>query len=154
MKKMTKYISKLALLIVSLFWLQNASAQDITLQYVKPGEQLMLSPVNDTLWVMNNYRMVKVIETGRLYTLEKEQNEVLKQKCDTLRAIIDTKDELIKTITDDRKYYEDNLKDCRNDAIKAAQEAKKYKRRARFATIGCGVAAGVGFVLGAVLFKD
>lgn len=148
---MIKHISILAIIIMALFWMQNASAQ--ALQFVKPGDELHLAPTNDTLWVMNNSRMVQVIETGKLYKLEKEKSELLMQKCDTLRSIIDTKDELIKTIVEDRKYYEVNLKDCRNDAIKAGQEAKKYQRRARWATIGCGVAAGVGFVLGAVIFK-
>ena len=49
--------------------------------------------------------------------------------------------------------YEKELKECRNDAIYVAEQAKKYQRRARWATIGCGVAAGVGFVVGALLFK-
>lgn|GEM_PF-4139982 len=151
-KKMTKHIITLALLVMSVFWMQNASAQ-ITLQCVKPGEQLQLQPDNDTLWVMDNYRMVKVIETGRLLKLEKEKTGLLEQKCDTLRQIIDEKDALIETHVSDRKYYQDELKDCRNDAIYAAEQAKKYKRRARWATIGCGVAAGVGFIVGAVLFK-
>ena len=151
-KKMTKHISLLTLLVMSLFWIQNATAQ-ITLQCVKPGEQLSLAPENNTLWVMDNYRMVKVIETGRLLKLEKEKSALLEQKCDTLRQIIDEKDNLIEIHAKDKKYYVDELEKSRNDAIFAAQEAKKYKRRARWATIGCGVAAGVGFVVGAVLFK-
>ena len=102
-KKMTKYISTLALLVISLFCIQNASAQ-ITLQCVKPGEQLLLQPENDTVWVMDNYRMVNVIQTGRLYKLEKEKTELLEQKCDTLRQIIDEKDNLISTYKDDRGY--------------------------------------------------
>ena len=151
-KKMTKYISTLALLVISLLWIQNASAQ-ITLQCVKPGEQLLLQPENDTVWVMDNYRMVNVIQTGRLYKLEKEKTELLEQKCDTLRQIIEEKDNLISTYKDDRGYYEKELKECRNDAIYVAEQAKKYQRRARWATIGCGVAAGVGFIVGALLFK-
>lgn len=151
-KKMTKHITILALLVMSLLWIQNASAQ-ITLQCVKPGEQLLLQPQNDTVWVMDNYRMIKVIETGRLLKLEKEKTALLEEKCDTLRKVINQKDELIETHKSDRQYYEGELKDCRNDAITAAQEAKKYRRRARWATIGCGVAAGVGFIVGAVLFK-
>lgn len=151
MKKMIKLISKIAIIIMALFWMQNASAQ--ALQFVKPGDELHLAPTNDTLWVMNNSRMVQVIETGKLYKLEKEKSELLMQKCDTLRQIVTEKDSLVDIYKVDRKYYEEQLKDCRNDAITVGKEAKKFQRRARWATVGIGVAAGVGFVLGAVLFK-
>ena len=136
---------------MALFLVQNASAQ--SLQFVKPGQELHLAPINDTLWVMDNSRMVQVIETGKLYKLEKEKSELLMQKCDTLRAIITEKDSLVDIYAKDRKYYEEQLKISRNDAIAAGKEAKKFQRRARWATVGCGVAAGVGFVLGAVIFK-
>ncbi|MBR4215248.1 MAG: hypothetical protein IKR94_08000 [Bacteroidales bacterium] len=149
---MTKYITALALFLMSLCWLQNASAQ-ITLQCVKPGEQLLVKPDNDTLWVMDNYRMIQVIETGRKFKLEKEKSGLLEQKCDTLREIINQKDELVSTIENDRQYYIDELKKSREATIAMGEQAKKYQRRARWATIGCGVAAGVGFVVGALLFK-
>ncbi|MBR6177103.1 MAG: hypothetical protein IKQ70_04375 [Bacteroidales bacterium] len=151
MKKMIKHISKIVIIIMALFLVQNASAQ--SLQFVKPGQELHLAPINDTLWVMDNSRMVQVIETGKLYKLEKEKSELLMQKCDTLRAIITEKDSLVDIYAKDRKYYEEQLKISRNDAIAAGKEAKKFQRRARWATVGCGVAAGVGFVLGAVIFK-
>ncbi len=151
MKKMIKHISKIVIIIMALFLVQNASAQ--SLQFVKPGQELHLAPINDTLWVMDNSRMVQVIETGKLYKLEKEKSELLMQKCDTLRAIITEKDSLVDIYAKDRKYYEEQLKTSRNDAIAAGKEAKKFQRRARWATVGCGVAAGVGFVLGAVIFK-
>lgn len=151
MKKMIKHISKIVIIIMALFLVQNASAQ--SLQFVKPGQELHLAPINDTLWVMDNSRMVQVIETGKLYKLEKEKSELLMQKCDTLRAIITEKDSLVDIYAKDRKYYEEQLKTSRNDAITAGKEAKKFQRRARWATVGCGVAAGVGFVLGAVIFK-
>lgn len=131
---------------------QDAMSQ-ITLQCVKPGQQVTVAPDNDTLWIMNDYRMRKVVETGRLYQLEKEKSELLSQKCDTLRQIINEKDELIATHKEDKGYYEKELKDCRNDAQTAAEQAKKFQKRARWATIGIGVAAGVGFVVGAALFK-
>ena len=151
MKKMIKHISKIVIIIMALFLVQNASAQ--SLQFVKPGQELHLAPINDTLWVMDNSRMVQVIETGKLYKLEKEKSELLMQNCDTLRAIITEKDSLVDIYAKDRKYYEEQLKTSRNDAIAAGKEAKKFQRRARWATVGCGVAAGVGFVLGAVIFK-
>ena len=151
-KKMTKYITALALFLMSLCWMQNASAQ-ITLQCVKPGEQLLVKPDNDTLWVMDNYRMIQVIETGRKFKLEKEKTELLEQKCDTLREIINQKDELVSTIENDRQCYIDELKKSREATIAMGEQAQKYQKRARWATIGCGVAAGVGFVVGALLFK-
>ena len=37
---------------------QDAMSQ-ITLQCVKPGQQVTVAPDNDTLWIMNDYRKKK-----------------------------------------------------------------------------------------------
>ncbi|MCQ2974465.1 MAG: hypothetical protein MJ211_06595 [Bacteroidales bacterium] len=145
-------ISIIAFLLISLTNIENAMSQ-ITLQCVKPGQQLTIAPENDTLWVINDYRMRKAVETGRLYKFELEKNQILSQKCDTLNEIITQKDSLIATIKADRGYYETELKDCRQDTQKAGDLAKKYQKRAKFATIGCVGAAAIGFVVGILIAK-
>jgi high-affinity Fe2+/Pb2+ permease len=45
------------------------------------------------------------------------------------------------------------LKSSREDVITAGEMARKYRRRARFAAIGIGVGAVLGFALGFLLFK-
>ena len=153
MKEMnkTRIIATLAMLAMMIF-AGSASAQ-ITLQSVKPGQELLVKPENDTLWVINDARMRSVIETGRLYQISKEQVKLLTQKCDTLTEISVQKDSLVNILKNDRDYYVTELKNSREDVITAGEMARKYKRRARLATFGIGLGAAVGFALGFLLFK-
>jgi len=112
-----------------------------------------VKPDGDTLWVINDARMRSVVETGRLYQISKEQVKILTQKCDTLTEISAQKDSLINILKTDRDYYVTELKSSREDVITAGEMARKYRRRARFATIGIGVGAVLGFALGFLLFK-
>lgn len=130
----------------------NANAQ-ITLQCVKPGQELLVKPDDDTLWVINDARMRSVIETGRLYQISKEQVKTLTQKCDTLTELSAQQDSLINILKTDRDYYVTELKSSREDVITAGEMARKYRRRAKLASIGIGIGAALGFALGFLLFK-
>ncbi len=130
----------------------NANAQ-ITLQCVKPGQELLVKPDGDTLWVINDARMRSVIETGRLYQISKEQVKTLTQKCDTLTELSAQQDSLINILKTDRDYYVTELKSSREDVITAGEMARKYRRRAKLASIGIGIGAALGFALGFLLFK-
>ena len=152
MKKMIK-IRFILVLVLAVFSAADISAQ-ITLTSVKPGQELELKPTDDTLWVMNDARMRSVIETGRLYRISKETNELLSQKCDTLQEIVNQQDSLISILKSDRDYYVTELKTSREDVITAGKMAKKYRRRARLATFGIGVGAALGVAVGYFLFKD
>ena len=147
---MTK--TRFILLLFMTLFSAHLSAQ-ITLTCVKPGQELELKPENDTLWVMNDARMRSVIETGRLYKISKETIELLNQKCDTLNALVAKQETLISTLKTDRDYYVTELQNSREDVITAGKMAKKYRRRARLATIGIGVGAAVGFAAGYFIFK-
>lgn len=149
MSKISKIFILMALMLIGI---GSANAQ-ITLQCVKPGQELLVKPDGDTLWVINDARMRSVVETGRLYRIQKEQVEVLSQKCDTLTEIVSQKDSLINILKDDRAYYETELKTSREDAIKAGEMARKYRRRARLATWGIAAGTAVGFAVGFLLFK-
>ena len=130
----------------------NANAQ-ITLQCVKPGQELLVKPDGDTLWVINDARMRSVIETGRLYQISKEQVKTLTQKCDTLTELSAQQDSLINILKNDRDYYVTELKSSREDVITAGEMARKYRRRAKLASIGIGIGAALGLALGYFLFK-
>ena len=146
MKKTIK-IHLLLALVLTVFNASGLFAQ-ITLTCVKPGQELELRPTDDTLWVMNDVRMRSVIETGRLYRIAKETNTLLAQKCDTLQEVVNQQDSLISILKSDRDYYVTELKTSREDVITAGKMAKKYRRRARLATIGIGVGAGLGILAG------
>lgn len=138
--------------LLSMLFAGNASAQ-ITLQCVKPGQELLVKPEGDTLWVINDARMRSVVETGRLYQISKEQVKTLTQKCDTLTEISAQKDSLINILKTDRDYYVTELKSSREDVITAGEMARKYRRRAKLASIGIGIGAALGLVAGYFLFK-
>jgi len=138
--------------LLSMLFAGNANAQ-ITLQCVKPGQELLVKPDGDTLWVINDARMRSVVETGRLYQISKEQVKTLTQKCDTLTEISAQKDSLINILKTDRDYYVTELKSSREDVITAGEMARKYRRRAKLASIGIGIGAALGFALGFLLFK-
>lgn len=138
--------------LLSTLFAGNANAQ-ITLQCVKPGQELLVKPDGDTLWVINDARMRSVVETGRLYQISKEQVKTLTQKCDTLTEISAQKDSLINILKTDRDYYVTELKSSREDVITAGEMARKYRRRAKLASIGIGIGAALGFALGFLLFK-
>lgn len=152
MKKMNKTILIAVMAFLAVLIAGNAGAQ-ITLQVVKPGQELLVKPEGDTLWVINDERMRSVIETGRQYQLSKEQVKTLKQKCDTLTEISAQKDSLINILKTDRDYYVTELKSSREDVITAGEMARKYRRRAKLASIGIGIGAALGFALGFLLFK-
>jgi len=152
MKKMTKFVFLTVLFLLSLS-INRASSQ-ITLTSVKPGQELELKPTDDTLWVMNDARMRSVIETGRLYRISKEKTALLSQKCDTLQEVVNQQDSLISILKNDRDYYVTELKTSREDVITAGKMAKKYRRRARLATVGIGVGVALGVFVGWFLFKD
>lgn len=150
---MNKKAICIIMLLTAPLWAGSAKAQ-ITLQCVKPGQELLVKPEGDTLWVINDARMRSVIETGKLYRISKEQVAVLSQERDTLKALAQEKDAMIQLLKDDRSYYETELKNSRNDVIDAGNMAKKYKRRSRLATIGIGVGAILGLGAGYLLFND
>lgn len=152
MKKMNKHTLTIIVALLALMLSGNASAQ-ITLQCVKPGQELLVKPDGDTLWVINDARMRSVVETGRLYQISKEQVKTLTQKCDTLTEISAQKDSLINILKTDRDYYVTELKSSREDVITAGEMARKYRRRARFAAIGMGITAAIGLAVGFFLFK-
>jgi hypothetical protein len=153
MKKMNRRHTLIVIMaLLAIFTSGGASAQ-ITLQCVKPGQELLVKPDGDTLWVINDARMRSVIETGRLYQISKEQVKTLTQKCDTLTEISAQKDSLINILKTDRDYYVTELKSSREDVITAGEMARKYRRRAKLASIGIGIGAVVGFALGFLLFK-
>ena len=152
MKKMNKHTLTVIVALFALMLSGNASAQ-ITLQCVKPGQELLVKPDGDTLWVINDARMRSVVETGRLYQISKEQVKTLSQKCDTLTEISAQKDSLINILKTDRDYYVTELKSSREDVITAGEMARKYRRRARFASIGMGITAVLGLAVGFFLFK-
>ncbi|MBQ9214208.1 MAG: hypothetical protein IJ150_09765 [Bacteroidales bacterium] len=149
---MTKFVFLTVLFLLSLS-INRASSQ-ITLTSVKPGQELELKPTDDTLWVMNDARMRSVIETGRLYRISKEKTALLSQKCDTLQEVVNQQDSLISILKNDRDYYVTELKTSREDVITAGKMAKKYRRRARLATVGIGVGVALGVFVGWFLFKD
>lgn len=148
MTRLSRIILALAMILIG----ANAFGQ-ITLTNVKPGEQLLVKPDSDTIWVMNDARMRQVIETGRMYKIQKETNAILQQKCDTLQALSNQKDEMIELLKKDRDYYVTELKASREDAITAGTIAKKYRRRAKLATIGIGAGFALGVAAGWFIFK-
>lgn len=151
MIKLLKYSAVVLLIILASF---SDGFSQITLTSVKPGQELELKPTDDTLWVMNDARMRSVIETGRLYRLSKETNNLLTQKCDTLQEVVSKQDSLISILKTDRDYYVTELKNSREDVITAGKMAKKYRRRARLASIGIGLGVAAGVAIGYFLFKD
>ena len=152
MKKTNKTTLIAIMAFMAVLFAGNAGAQ-ITLQCVKPGQELLVKPEGDTLWVINDERMRSVIETGRQYQLSKERVKTLTQKCDTLAEISAQKDSLINILKTDRDYYVTELKSSREDVITAGEMARKYRRRAKMASIGMGVTVALGFILAFFLFK-
>ena len=120
MIKLLKYSAVVLLIILASF---SEGFSQITLTSVKPGQELELKPTDDTLWVMNDARMRSVIETGRLYRLSKETNNLLTQKCDTLQEVVSKQDSLISILKTDRDYYVTELKNSREDVITAGKMA-------------------------------
>lgn len=152
MKEMNKTTLMIIMALLAIVIAGNANAQ-ITLQCVKPGQELLVKPDGDTLWVINDARMRSVIETGRLYQISKEQVKTLTQKCDTLTELSAQQDSLINILKNDRDYYVTELKSSREDVITAGEMARKYRRRAKLASIGIGIGAALGLALGYFLFK-
>lgn len=146
---MNRIAIALIALVLSVAGMQGAEAQ-ITLQCVKPGQELLVKPDGDTLWVINDERMRSVIETGKKYRISEQRVEVLTQIADSLNAVSAMQDSLISTLKTDRDYYITELEASRDRVAKVGDIADKYKRKAKRAKIG--MIAVVVLAIGAVIF--
>ncbi len=135
--------------LISLLSIQGAEAQ-ITLQCVKPGQELLVRPEGDTLWVINDERMRSVIETGKKYRISEKQVEVLTQMSDSLTAITVKQDSLISTLKTDRDYYMTELAQSRDQVDRAGEIAHNFEKKAKRSRIAMIVVAVLA--VGAVIF--
>ncbi|MCF6241842.1 MAG: hypothetical protein L3J74_10925 [Bacteroidales bacterium] len=128
----------------SLSYLAHAQKYPVV---VLPGEQKVLKPDFDTLWVLKDSQLKKAIIAAKKLKIADEINAELYKKVDLLEQKNLIKDSLIVDLKEDRKFYEDKWNTCQQDVDILIKQNKKQKLFKNVALAGVVVAFIAGFLI-------
>ncbi len=114
---------------------------------ILPGEQELIKPLNDTLWVLKDSQLKKAIISAKKLIIEEEINAELYQKVSLLESKGLVTDSLIIDLKDDRNFYKTKWDVCSEDIDILLQKNKKQKVFTRIALVGVVVAFIAGLVI-------
>jgi hypothetical protein len=114
---------------------------------VLPGEQKVLKPDFDTLWVLKDSQLKKAIVSAKKLKISEEINAELYKKVNLLKQKNLIKDSLIIDLKEDRKFYEDKWNTCQQDVDILIKQNKKQKLFKNIALGGIIVAFIAGFLI-------
>ncbi len=134
----------LLLLLLSFSYLAHAQKYPVV---VLPGEQKLLKPDFDTLWVLKDSQLKKAIAAAKKLKITEEINAELYKKVDLLEQKNLIKDSLIIDLKEDRKFYENKWNTCQQDVDILIKQNKKQKLFRNVALAGIIVAFIAGFLI-------
>lgn len=114
---------------------------------VLPGEQKLLKPEFDTLWVLKDSQLKKAITAAKKLKITEEINAELYKKVDWLEQKNLIKDSLIIDLKEDRLFYENKWNTCQQDIDLLIKQNKKQKLFKNVALAGIIVAFIAGFLI-------
>ncbi len=84
---------------------------------VLPGKSYTIKPVGDTLWVLNDNQLRKVILMGKNMKIVERQNTSYKNKLDSLTIESSKKDSLIIKLSNYKELYKKSVESNNNVAV-------------------------------------
>ncbi len=134
----------LLFLLLSFSYIAHAQKYPVV---VLPGEQKVLKPEIDTLWVLKDSQLKKAITAAKKLKITEEINAELYKKVDLLEQKNLIKDSLIIDLKEDRKFYENKWNTCQQDVDILIKQNKKQKLFKNVALAGIIVAFIAGFLI-------
>ncbi len=145
MLKMFKISSfVVAFLLCSMLFAQAQNKYPVE---IMPQQTKTFSPKTDTLWVLTNHQIKKAIANTKQLKLELAISEELKNKMSLMEKQNITKDSLVVDLKEDRDYYMNNFKDCKNDVKILIAKNKRQRLFTRLSLGGMVLAFIAGFLI-------
>ena len=132
--------------VVFLSFVQPALSQEYPI-VILPGEQELIKPLADTLWVLRDSQLKKAIISAKKLIISEEINAELHQKVALLESKGLLSDSLIIDLKGDRNFYKTKWNVCSEDIDILLQKNKKQKVFTRIALVGVVVAFIAGLVI-------
>jgi len=114
---------------------------------VMPGEQKLVQPKNDTIWLLNDRQLRKAIIAAKKLKIEEEINAELHKKVSLLESKDLVKDSLVLDLKADRNFYKDKWDVCSQDVDILIQKNKRQKNFTRISLAGVVAAFIVGILI-------
>jgi len=114
---------------------------------ILPGEQKLVKPVTDTLWLLKDSQLKKAIISAKKLRIEEEINAELHKKVYVLESKDLIKDSLILDLKADRNFYKDKWDVCSQDIDILIQKNKKQKLYTKISLAGIAVAFIAGLLI-------
>ena len=114
---------------------------------IMPGEQKLVAPKIDTLWILKDSQLKKAIISAKKLKIEEEINAELHKKVSLLESKSLIQDSLITDLKEDRDFYTEKWKVCSQDVDILIKKNKKQKIYTRISLVGIVAAFFVGFLI-------
>ncbi len=114
---------------------------------VMPGEQKIVQPINDTIWLLNDSQLRKAIIAAKKLKVEEEINAELHKKVSLLESKNLVKDSLVLDLKADRDFYKDKWNVCSQDVDILIQKNKRQKLYTKISLVGVAVAFIAGLLI-------
>ncbi len=145
-------MKKIFLLIIFLSLSFAIFAQQRYPVAVLPGDQYLVKPVEDTLWVITDSQLNRALIAVKELKNADLQLENYRKQLENLNKQLAEKDSILELTQKNRDYYEKNWKDCSNNLKVLVEENQKEANKLKAAKIIGGVATVAAFILGAYIF--
>ena len=114
---------------------------------VFPGEQKLVQPTNDTIWLLNDRQLRKAIISAKKLKVEEEINAELHKKVSLLESKDLIKDSLVLDLKADRNFYKDKWDVCSQDIDILIRKNKRQKFYTKISLAGVVVAFIAGILI-------
>ena len=142
-------IDKLLYIIITavfLSFVQPVLAQKYPI-VILPGEQELIKPSTDTLWILKDSQLKKAIISAKKLRIGEEINAELHKKVSLLESKGLVTDSLIIDLKEDRNFYKTKWDVCSQDIDILIQKNKKQKLFTKVALVGVVIAFIAGLVI-------
>lgn len=122
-------------------------------KYIKPGKTYEVVATDDTMWVLTDAMVRKILKVDMENDILNEQVTTLNQEVEIYKLQSEKKDSLILILEEDRDYYQKIWQECSSD-IETLGKISKRRGAATKIAIASGIVTTVtAFFLGGYLLS-
>jgi len=136
-------------ILISLFLVFSFYFSYSQAKYVLPGNSLEVKAETDTMWILTDPMIRKVLKVDMENDVLEEQVFTLQQQVELLKLQGEKKDTLILILEEDRDYYKKIWETCSQDVDKLGEISKKSTGNTRIAIVAGVVTTIIAFIVGA-----
>jgi hypothetical protein len=120
-------------------------------KFVKPGSSYEVVTVDDTLWILTDDMVRKILKVDMENDVLNEQVITLSQEVEILKLQGEKKDTLISITEEDRDYYMNTWRQCSEDIEKLGKISNRKAAYTRIAIFTGAATTVIAFFLGGYL---